>query len=464
MTLELSPGTSNVSYSLTNKPIPIDYRTCLISGAKMRFDSLYKLGGHMNWSRSMLALNLISGFAAVGMQPAHASGWVDTNPPAASQCGLADINDGGTFVENCLVSNAPTPYLTVLGTQSALGALSSTVGGVPCVASAINNQAPGQETIIGNCGDGKNVPQAVVWRSSEPSKPERLRPDGGFLGILGVGVKTVATSVNRQGIVVGGSIDANNSGIPVVWSPEGVESPLRPALFETNLNCSPLQINDATTPSIVGNCPAGALGSGGNKAVLWASPTSLYTALPVPEGASYCRAGEINLNGQIIGQCFYPAAVSRAVQWGIGGTGPTVLMSVDGNATNQSMAADENDLGRVVINYMSMGSQSGLSKPAYWDPSNMNQNATGLALPGQVLRATVSGIANSGLIVGTLETPQGSNQLFYVFPRTYSIVNAGSPEGGPNSSATAISPSGNLVGADAENAEEKEQAVTETFP
>ena len=96
----------------------------------------------------VLALSLMN----LGIPSAYA--WTDENPPAASQCVAVDVNDAGTVVVDCKVSNASLAYVVLSGSLSQLAPLPSTPGGAPCKAGMINDAAGGHETIV---GDRKSV-------------------------------------------------------------------------------------------------------------------------------------------------------------------------------------------------------------------------------------------------------------------------------------------------------------------
>ena len=79
---------------------------------------------------ALFALVLALPLMSLGIPSAYA--WTDENPPSASQCAAADVNDAGTVIENCKVSNASLAYVVLSGSPSQLAPLSSTPGGAPC--------------------------------------------------------------------------------------------------------------------------------------------------------------------------------------------------------------------------------------------------------------------------------------------------------------------------------------------
>jgi len=394
--------------------------------------------------------------------PAYA--WTDDNPPGASQCADAGINDAGSIIENCLVSNTPKAYLTVAGARSSvqLAPLPSTPGGVPCSADGISNAAAGSEIVIGACADANNVSQAVAWQASSPGTAIQLQPIGGLLG-LGADVSAAASAVNQNGYIIGESVNVNGVATPVVWMPGSntpTPLPVLP-LLATNQNCVPASINDAQSPSIIGNCPGA---SGKNQAVLWPSAITLIpTLLPVPPGASYCSASGINTGGKIFGQCVYGTATYRVVQWGAGGTGPTVLMTVDSLPALRTTGADQNDSGIIAVNYLAGGAQAGFKMPARWDPST-GTNAPSIALPSNGNHGSVGAIGDNGRMFGNYETTDGYTHPFHVEAASLTATDEGSPEGGRNAALTAISKNGRQEAGAGEDGTEHTRGMHQSLP
>ncbi|QRR07606.1 hypothetical protein FPJ27_15115 [Burkholderia sp. MS455] len=399
------------------------------------------------------------GLSVLGTPVAYA--WTDDTPVSASQCGAADVNDVGTVIENCKVSNASVPYVTIAGSPVQLSALPNTVGGVPCSVMALNNAAAGQDTIVGSCRDAKNVSQAVAWSSGSPNTPRQLMPYSGVLAIIGGGVKSSIDGVNLQGVVIGESIDANETRLPVYWAPgANAATPLN-ALLALQANCVPTDINDVKQPSVVGNCPAG---DGRTNGVLWPSLASLsYTVLPAPAGASYCSARQINLNGQILGECIYGSDTYRAVVWGSGGTGPTVLQTINGNLTLRTVGVELNDAGLVAVNFLGSQSHAGFLEPALWNPAS-GANASSIALPSGAIHGTVSGLGNNNKLVGNFETVSGDVHPFHVEPNSLVAVDDGAPAGGPSAGVVAWSKSGVYEAVTAEDSNQHLHAEVQTIP
>jgi hypothetical protein len=184
--------------------------------------------------------------------------------------------------------------------------------------------------------------------------------------------------------------------------------------------------------------------------------------LPVPSDANYCRANGINLQGKVIGECLYDAAVVRAVQWGAGGTGPTVLTSVDGSLINESNAARQNDSGTVIVNYLGNGGSAGFTEPAIWNLTNGNEDAKSIVFGSDIKHAAAEGIGNNGRVVRNVETSSGNSRSFHVPANSVVAVVDVEPEGGANSRVTALSKTGSVEGADAEDFGEVSQAIVES--
>jgi hypothetical protein len=410
-----------------------------------------------NWKTTAAFLGVSAGaltVAALSAPPAYA--WTDNDPAGVSQCSNPSINNAGTVTGDCLVNNAKQGYVRELsGTPTFLAPLASTSGGAPCGTTDVNNAAQGSETIIGWCTDANSVSQGVFWKGATPAAaPTLLQP-------LILDDQTIAAAVSAGGVIVGVSINNIATETPVVWSSAGVATGLSPALLQSNANCTPADISDAATPSIIGNCDDSGTG-GGEKAVLWANQTSAYSVLPVPSGGNYCTASEINLSGQILGECTYADDSHRAVVWGAGGTGPSVLTTVGGAAVPRTYAVDINDSGVVACDYLSGGGSAGFKEPCEWNPAGGNTNALAITVPaGATGPASTTGIGNNGKIVGAYETAGGVGHPFRVESGSTTVIDEGTPEGGPTTITTAISTSGGYAVGTSEDTTEHNHDVGE---
>jgi hypothetical protein len=305
----------------------------------------------------------------------------------------------------------------------------------------------------------------VFWISRTPTSAPTLLQPMSLLG-LDADVQTSATGYDTAGVIVGVSINNTGTETPVVWSSAGVPTALQPPLLSVNTNCAPADLNDAATPSIIGNCDNSGTG-GGNKAVLWASASSAYTVLPVPTFATYCSADAINLSGQIMGECTYGTDTHRVVLWAPGGTtAPQVLSTILGQTAYRTYGADLNDSGEIACNYLSTASATaGFKEPCEWNTAGGNTNAVAITEPGGANGpAILIGLANDGKAIGVFETASGDIQSFSVPSGGSAGVNLGSPEGGGNTVVTSISKTGNNLAAASEDTTLHTHDVEEPTP
>jgi hypothetical protein len=380
--------------------------------------------------------------AALSASAAYAQ-WKNDNPAAASDCFAPSVDDAGTVVGNCDVNITQQGFVILPGASSStlLAPLPTTVTGGPCVVNGITNAAAGSEIIVGGCVDANAVMQGVYWNAASPTAAPTLLQPLSLLNLL-TDVETVATAFNTPGVIVGVSIYGADNQTPVSWTLAGAPTELEAPLLYQNTNCVPAGINDARTPSIIGNC-ANAGDGGGNLAVLWLGTTSAFSVLPVPTGADYCTVSSVNLVGQILGLCVYGAATDLVAVWGAGGTGPTVLTTVGGVAVLVASAVQINDGGIVACNYVASGASAGFNEPCSWNPSGRNTNAVAISAPGgSTGPATNVAIGKNGKIVGNYTTPGGLLQPFHVEPGNNTAIADGSPAGGPNTTVGSISKGG----------------------
>lgn len=424
---------------------------------------------HHSFFASLSAL--AAGIALAGAASPAYAGWNDEGTSLGPQCSSVDVNDNGVVVGNCL-SNAyfREPFVaTSPGRPVALAPLTTAGnGGEACKVGGLTNAPTVSGVIVGSCEDANNVWQGVYWKPGNPTiPPVQLQPLPGIAGLL-ADVETSETAVNAQGNIIGTSINGTGNVTPVIWNTAGIPTILPPPLLGSNTNCIPVDINDAGTPSIVGNCPAGAAGNSKNLAVLWLNAASAYIILPVPMGASYCAAKEVNAAGQILGECFYLGThgatpdTFKTVVWGPGGSGPTVLLTVNGGTSLRNVGVDMNASGQVAGTRLVAG---GYTSAFFWNPST-GSNATGIAeLPGGS-RAVATGIADNGDIIGNGEA-NGLNEGFVWHPNnTLSVVP--SLQSGGNDAIGAISKSGNNIAGSSETSHdgtgEENDATVEATP
>jgi uncharacterized membrane protein len=436
--------------------------------------SPYSFGGFMQPRHGLcVSLSVLAaGMALAGVgRPAYA-GWNDEGTSIGPQCGSADVNNSGVEVGNCLSSKyVRTAFVaTTVGNPVPLAPLTTNGnGGVACEVGGINNAPTVSAVIVGSCQDTHSVWQAVYWRAGSPAiQPTQLQPLPGLAGLL-ADVKTSEVAVNLRGDVVGISINGNGDATPVLWNAAGVPTALSSPLLGSTTNCSPADINDASPASIVGNCPAGPGGAGKNVAVLWSSPTAAYTALPVPPGASYCSAKEINANGQIMGGCVYLGTngatpdTYKTVQWGSGGTGPTVLQTINGNVSLRNTGVDMNASGQIAGTRLVAG---GYTSAFFWDPST---GTNGIGIPPLTggSRARAAAISDDGTVVGNGES-NARNEAFVWHAITAALTSIPALQSGGNDGVIAISKSGAFIAGASETAHdgtgEEVDAVEEATP
>jgi hypothetical protein len=392
--------------------------------------------------------------SALSAPPAHA--WTFIDLASAAQCTGAMVNDAGSVVGFCGVNDARQGFLRELTGRSSI--VLAPLVQPPCIAEGISNGAAGAETIVGWCADANGEHQAVFWNSATPTTaPTLLQP----LSILGVKDKqTGPKAVNASGVIVGDSLNNNGTKSPVVRSSTGAVTELPGGLLESDANCVPVDINDAATPSIIGNCPSSSA-NGANVAVLWASATSGYSVLPVPSGGA-CSADKINDNGQILGDCAFADDSHSAVLWAAGGgSAPTVLTSVGGAAT-RTVAVDINNSGLVAGNYLSA---AGFIQPYSWNTAGGGTNASAITPPGGTSAFAVTiGVGGNGEMVGFYKTTAGVFHPFHVVSGSTSAVDDGTPQGGPGTIITSISKGGLYKAAVSEDTSEHTHTDMQSTP
>ena len=316
---------------------------------------------------------------------------------------------------------------------------------------------------MGQCRDGNEVFQAFAWPLSNgvPGNPLQLSPGTS-------GVMTHATGVSINGYVIGTAVAQNGSFTGVFWAPGSGTPTVLPGLSLLGIgivlgNCEPVDINDATSPVVAGNC---AMGNGQDQPVYWTGLNGLFNvahALPKPSGAAYCSASEVNNSGQILGQCYYSGSADTylAVIWGAGGAGPTVLTTINGNTALRTTGVDMNDSGAVIVSFTggtTNGGIAGSQQCAIWTSGT---NAQSVVIPGAT-DCVPAGIGNNGKAMVTLKLSNGNTNAAHVdYTSSLTAVAEGDVAGGSNSAVTAQSRSGANAGVAAENSAGQEHAETE---
>ncbi|NWA28332.1 HAF family protein [Pseudomonas gingeri] len=424
-------------------------------------------------SRLVTSLGLI--IAGVSLATtAQAATWSDdVYNVTLTNSNITGINDTKLSIGNSIGADFVhlAIYDTASGGGTALPPLFTSSAGVPgaCAGGAVSNGSATTAVLIGSCEDGTSIPQAVKWVANNlTAPPQQQLPLPLLAGLrLVPDVQTEAAAVNLAGVVVGVSISPSGETTPVIWTSAGAANSLLPPLLGSVTNCSTADISDAATPSIIGNCPAGSGGAGKNQAVLWSSASSGYTALPVPTGASYCVASEINLSGQILGTCYYIGSGSstpdtyKTVQWAAGGgSAPTVMLTINGSTSLRNSGTAMNASGQITGNRLKSG---GFVTGFVWNPSTGTDGTPIPLLPGSS-RATAKAISNNGVAVGCGEV--GGLSQAYVYHISSGTLTAITALGaGGNDCANAISPAGAYTAGLSENAtigEQDDGVITST--
>ncbi|WP_248747373.1 HAF family protein [Pseudomonas sp. MWU12-2037] len=380
---------------------------------------------------------IVAGLDLAGMAMPAQAAWTNENSAALLQSANVGINSNGVSTGNGVTTAfARTAYKS-----------SAVAGGATILTPLFSNEAcaAGKPTdtgvIPGVCQNSVGVATPVFWNAANNNPPTAEQPLPGLLG-LAAGVRAELTAINNAQIGAGVSIDGTDTGTPVTWSNTGVPTALNPPLLDSNTNCSVADINNAATPAVVGNCPAGAAGSGKSRAVYWSSPTAAFAVLSLPSGADYCNAMEINDSGQIMGECIFLVTgtpdVHKTVQWGSGGTGPTVLLTVNGSTSLRNWPVDQNSSGEIAFNHEVNG---GYVLPGIWTTSSTN--GIGIAAPTGSSEAAATAISDTGVVSICAEV--GGNEEAAVSHGGAAPILIAALSGGHNDCATAISKNGTYV-------------------
>ncbi|WP_273820766.1 HAF family protein [Pseudomonas asplenii] len=397
---------------------------------------------------------------------AQAATWSDNVGNAAFlETRVTSINDNhfSVGVANDTTFIVRAFWDTASGGATALPSLYASGSGVQasCAATAVSNAPTSTAVIIGTCEDVNEVSQGVAWHGSNLSAPPvQLQPLPILAGLhLVADVETDPVAVNQAGVVAGNSISPTGEISPVTWTAGGAANLLSPPLLGSVTNCSVADISDAATPSIIGNCPAGAGGLGKNQAVLWANASSGYSTLAVPSGASYCVASAINASGKILGTCYYTGTGSgtpntyKTVQWATGGaSAPAVLLTINGSTSLRNSGIAMNASGQITGNREKSG---GFTTAFFWDPATGN-NATPIPLLPGSAQATAKAISNNGIVVGCGEV-NGASEAFAYHSVGAALIPISSLGAGGNDCADAISPNGAYTAGISEDASVSQQ-------
>jgi hypothetical protein len=416
-----------------NTSSPSDF---LCTGKEFNMDKRYL-------KATAFVLGVFTGASAMaGISASSAYGQTNVAPAGASQCDSAVVNDAGTTAGTCAVNNVQNGFVKLPNATSSTPLAPTSQS---CTVTAASNSAAGSETIVGSCDGGTGVDQAVAWQAAAPTAPpKKLRPLAGDR-------KTKARATNAAGVVVGASIAKGTKYHPVSWGSNGQATALAiPANRiltlgeeEYRFRCSAFGINDATPPSIIGDCKRSSQAKnriGGNLepsvALLWQGTNSTGVVI-----GTFCTVGSINLAGQIAGECH--TSQVQIVVWAPGGATHTSLSSIQGATQEGYMdrlnpKATINNQGVIVGTFQ----QRGVATTFYWDTRNGNQVGSTTPIPANATGDVVAtAIGNNGKIVGNYSAG-GKSQPFTVEPGGTVVVGGSSPAGGPNATVSSLSPSG----------------------
>jgi uncharacterized membrane protein len=244
------------------------------------------------------------------------------------------------------------------------------------------------------------------------------------------GSHALATDLNRRGIVIGNSQDADGAVKAVWW-----DRARRVHVIETGsgLADTARDINDAG--AIVGNADDLELG---RPHAWYRSPGGRVSFLPVPAGAVSSAAEHINQHGVIAGSISFADESVAAALWSSPTAAPTLLPGTAGHPEGVSFGID--DRGTAVGGVVDA---SGVTAPVYW-PSHR---------PPVLLRvrgATTPGVARAingrGQIAGTATAPGDSREQAVRWDRDGTARLLGWLPGGTRSEALAISRHGRVAG------------------
>jgi len=389
--------------------------------------------------------------ALAGLSAAAQATLLDEGSAGGKNCTPASVNDAGIEVGTCTSSSTNTSVAYIAATSGSEVDLAPLVTGYACMAGAINHVALASAIVVGRCQNANGVWNAVTWQAGSPSTtPRQLAPLTGLLG-LGADVRTSANAVNLAGIVVGDSISGNGTHTPVYW-PAGSTSAVELAgvrillgLLSTDpINCAVSDISDATPAVVLANCPSGASGLGKPISLVWTSPSSNAITVALPAGARYCGVGQVNVLGNIVGDCTFATSTHQTTFWSSVSATPTVMSSVAVGGISQvsthNGAVDMNTSGHIAGNFKNT---SGETEAYFWDTSTTT--GTALAAISGAIRDAAVAIGNNDTVLVNSETATGSLHQSHVLAGGTAVTDDGTLAGGVNSAGTALSPDGHTA-------------------
>lgn len=391
---------------------------------------------------------------------ANAATFVSSGHAAGPQCATSGINDNGQAVGNCnsaTPSTNPNPWFssTLAGPQQVLLPL---VTGQPCSVSAIANNG----WMVGLCANVGNVALGAYWNAATPGNPPTAMAPLPFSLLLPplrpADKQTVPTAQNQNGMVLAQSLSANEQATVVVYA-AGSATPQRVSGWGNN--CSGVDLTETLTngwPRILMNCP-GANGTPEITSASWSGSGFSLVTPPLPAGASYCEAVDMNDAGQFVGTCTFPGSSPDTLQtaYWASATSTPLLLTMPLNAQNVAMAI--NARGHVVAYGRN---PLGLLTLLFWpDPTNSFTVAPIQPLPG----SNQTNFAGFGDNDSVAMTCLNSNQ----YPTACSWTPSGGTVsvvglGGTSSESSGISPSGVFIFGTATDTSNDFNAVGATLP
>ena len=405
--------------------------------------------------------------ALAGLSAAAQATLLDEGSAGGKNCTPASVNDAGIEVGTCTSSSTNTSVVYIAATSGSEVDLAPLVTGYACMAGAINHVALASATVVGRCQNANGVWNVVTWQASSPSTtPLLLAPLTGLLG-LGADVRTSASGVNLAGIVVGDSISGNGTHTPVYWA-AGSSSAVELAgvrillgLLSTDpINCAVSDISDTTPAVVLANCPSGASGLGKPISLVWTSLSSNAVTVALPAGAKYCEVGQVNVLGNIVGDCTFATSTHQTTFWSSVSATPVVMSSVAVGGVSQvsthNGAVDMNTSGHIAGNFKNT---SGETEAYFWDTSTTT--GTALAAISGAIRDAAVAIGNNDTVLVNSETATGSLHQSHVLAGGTAVTDDGTLSGGVNSAGTALSPDGHTAAGVSETTGEVADADSE---
>lgn len=321
---------------------------------------------------------LLLGYGAT----ATAATFVDLGNAAGKQCVAVSVNDSGQIVGSCSTATPsandnPWYAASSAGPQQVLPPL---VANQPCSVGSIGNSG----VMVGRCTDASNFNFAVTWSAAAPAAaPVKLTPLPAtllFPLLRPADVHTYATAQNQQGAVLGLSISGSGKSTVVLYRP-GMTAPER--ISDWDSMCLGMVVNNTLIsgyPSILMNCPVN--GKIVARVVRRSGGGYTTTDLPVPAGASYCIAVDMNDQNQAVGSCLYPHSAtnsSKTAFWSTPTSAP-LLLTLPLNAMNSGVAV--NNAGHVLARGTA---PSGFTTDFYWADTSSSFGVQPIPfLPGSV--------------------------------------------------------------------------------